>query len=215
MIKVNDKVNVFISYSHVDREHCKELKKHLNPLKKAKLIDSWEDGELLPGDNWDEVIKKNLDEADIVLFLLSIDFLNSNYIEKNEIKLAIEKHKKGKLKIVPIMLRKCYIDGTIFSQTQGLPTGLEPIQSKKWDSQDDAYFNVVNGLSKIIKKLIADKEPTIKKNIISDQKKETTQAKTINVRVRNELDVLKKEKPLPKVQLKAKTKAPAIKARKK
>lgn len=185
----NNKIKLFISYSHKDKEHCTELVKHLNMLEKANLVDSWEDGELLPGDNWDEVIKQNLNEADIVLFLLSIDFMNSNYIDQNEIQAAVEKHNKGEVVIVPIMLRKCFIKGTIFEKIQGLPVGMVPILSKDWHSKDDAFYDVLEGLERIIIdlkkrqeniKLAKDKEKTEKQRIESERRELERKEREIN-----------------------------------
>ncbi len=148
----NNKIKLFISYSHKDREHCAELHKHLTQLKRTKLVDTWQDGELMAGDNWDEQIKKHLVESEIVVFLLSIDFIASNYIYEVEMQMAYEKHKRGELIIVPVILKKCDIEGTIFERIQGLPIDFEPILSSKWHSKDDAYFSVVEGLKRIIKK---------------------------------------------------------------
>ena len=144
------KLKIFFSYSHKDESFCIDLQKHLKPLKRADLISHWYDRELKAGDNWDENIKLNLLTADIVLFLVSPDFLNSEYIYENEIKLAVERHKNAQSLVVPIMLRKCDIEYTPFKDIQGLPTDLEPINSNKWYTVDDAYFNVVEGLKKII-----------------------------------------------------------------
>jgi len=144
------KIKLFISYSHKDKELCNELQNHLSPLKQENLIEYWQDKELLPGENWDEEIKKNLRQADIVVFLLSADFLASPYIYNNEIKIAYEKHQKGEVTLVPVMLRKCHIDKTIFKNIQGLPTPFEPITSSKWPSRDEYFYEIVVGLERFI-----------------------------------------------------------------
>lgn len=131
---------------------CLELQKHLNPLRKADIVSSWYDREIKAGSDWTGSIKENLASSDIILFLISPDFLNSEYIYENEIRQAIEQHNSGTSIVVPIMLRKCDIEFTPFRQIQGLPTDLEPINSKKWYTIDDAMFDVVEGLKKIILK---------------------------------------------------------------
>jgi len=146
------KVKIFFSYSHKDEQLCLELQKHLGPLKRAQIISHWYDREIKPGTDWDHNIKSNIKESDIILFLISPDFLNSDYIYENEIRQAIEQHNLGKSIVVPIMLRKCDIEFTPFKHIQGLPTDLEPITSKKWFTPDDAFFDVIEGLKKIIGK---------------------------------------------------------------
>lgn len=157
------KVKIFFSYSHKDEQLCFELQKHLGPLKRADIISSWYDREIKPGMDWDNNIKENIKCSDIILFLISPDFLNSEYINQNEIKLAIEQHNDGSSVVVPIMLRKCDIEFTPFKHIQGLPTDLEPINSKKWFTIDDAFFDVIEGLKKIIQKTRE------KKSIIIDE----------------------------------------------
>ncbi len=158
------KVKLFVSYSHKDRELCDELQKHLTPLRLANLIEDWHDKEILPGDAWDNEIRKHLQSADIVVFLLSADFLSSTYIYENEIKVAFEKHHNGEIVIVPVMVRKCDIEMTGFDLIQGLPRDLVPVVSSKWHSRDDAYFEVVSGLKKIIVNLRDKKEKVRQKD---------------------------------------------------
>lgn len=155
-------IKIFFSYSHKDKTLLAELQKQLKPLKRADLISHWYDGEINPGENWNESIKKNLADADIILFLVSPDFLDSEYIYEHEIKVAIERHKRGEAVVVPVLLRKCDIEYTLFKDIQGLPTGFEPVNSSKWFSIDDACFDVVEGLKKIINKERRKKEILLK-----------------------------------------------------
>ena len=62
---------VFVSYSHQDEEHRKNLEKILNLLKRSGLIDVWHDRQILPGMEWDKTIKEKLLESDIIIFLVS------------------------------------------------------------------------------------------------------------------------------------------------
>lgn len=71
------KINLFYSYSHKDSQHRNNMEKHLNLLKERGDISSWHDRNILPGQNISEKIKEKLDDADIVVFLLSADFINS------------------------------------------------------------------------------------------------------------------------------------------
>lgn len=157
------KVNLFLSYSHQDEKLCKELQKHLIQLERAGLINQWYDGKILPGSYWDNDIKANLQQADIILFLLSADFLHSEYIYENEVKQALQQHHNGQSVVIPVMLRKCDIELTPFSSIRGLPDYMEPVCSKKWASRDEAFFNVQHGIKSVIyrereKKKIRSKE---------------------------------------------------------
>jgi len=66
---------VFVSYSHADEALKIELLKHLEPLRRLNLIDTWHDRQIKAGDDWDKNISANLESADIILLLISIDFI--------------------------------------------------------------------------------------------------------------------------------------------
>lgn len=144
------RVKIFLSYSHKDRHLCEALRKHLTPLIRSKIIAAWWDHAIKPGSNWNHEIIANLSESDIVLFLLSSDFLHSEYIFEEEVGLAVERHRSGKSILVPVMLRQCDIESTIFKAFQGLPDNLEPVTSKRWRSRDEAFMSILYGLKRII-----------------------------------------------------------------
>jgi hypothetical protein len=81
-MEVSRPFRMFISYSHADAEYLTEFKKHLVSLKKNEIIKEWTDKELVAGDRLDEEIKNNLLNSDIVVFLISVDFLNSYYLDE-------------------------------------------------------------------------------------------------------------------------------------
>ena len=72
-------VKVFFSYSHQDESLRNKLAIYLSSLKRQKLIDSWHDRRLEGGQEWDKTIKAELDGADIILLLVSADFIHSDY----------------------------------------------------------------------------------------------------------------------------------------
>jgi hypothetical protein len=139
--------NVFLSYSRKDKVFKDELNNHLSQLRRNKKIKSWNDYEILPGQEWETEILKNLNNADIILLLISSDFLASDYCTK-EMLLALERHKKGTSVVVPIILRACDWLDTEFAILNALPVGGQPI--KLWDDQDRAFLDVVLGIKRLI-----------------------------------------------------------------
>src|SRR5258708_7682501 len=85
------KSEVFISYSHADEKLKESFLKHLKPLERMNLISSWHDRKLLAGDDWGAEISQNLEKADVVLLLVSIDFINSKYCYDIELDRALER----------------------------------------------------------------------------------------------------------------------------
>src|SRR5436853_3307208 len=96
---------VFISYSHNDTALRKELDKHLSILKDEKIISTWTDSDISPGTEWETQIVDELNRAQIILLLISADFLASSFCRSTEMTKAIERHKANTARVIPIILR--------------------------------------------------------------------------------------------------------------
>jgi TIR domain-containing protein/Hsp70 protein len=88
-------VSVFISYAHKDTPWLRKLETHLGLLKQQGLISTWYDRRIMPGTDCAKVIGQQLEQATIILLLVSVDFLASNYCDQSEIKRALERHQAG------------------------------------------------------------------------------------------------------------------------
>ena len=91
---MSDTIEVFISYSKQDKELRDGLLAHLRPLETKGII-TWHDRQILPGTRWDEEIRARLNAADIILLLISADFLNTDYCKNVEIPEALRRHEAG------------------------------------------------------------------------------------------------------------------------
>ena len=100
---------LFLSYAHEDDKFKKGFVDAINPALKGKNWRLWQDGEIMPGANWDDKIKKNLTEAEVIILLVSTDFLNSQYVLEVELRESLERHKKGTALVIPIILDGCQI----------------------------------------------------------------------------------------------------------
>ena len=95
---------VFLSYASADDSHRFELEKHLAPLKRQGFIDTWSDRKILPGGAWGSEISDELEAADIILCLVSADFLASDYCWDIEMKRALEREKSKEAVVIPIVV---------------------------------------------------------------------------------------------------------------
>jgi len=86
----------------------------------------------VPGEQWEDELLERLTTADIVIFLVSPPLLNSDYIDRVEIKGAMERHKKGELVIIPILIRNSDFAESDFRTFQGLPSDLKPVST--WEN---------------------------------------------------------------------------------
>jgi hypothetical protein len=98
-------IEVFISYSHKDELLWNELEKHLSILKRQKLILTWFDRKIGAGEEWKGQIDEHLDSAQVILLLISADFLASDYCYDIEMIHAMERHESGEARVIPIILR--------------------------------------------------------------------------------------------------------------
>ena len=160
-------VNIFFCYTHEDEGLLNRLKRHLTPLRRQGLIDVWYDRDISAGTEWEQEIHQHLNAAQIILLLVSPDFIYSDYCYGIEMKRAIERHERGETQVIPIILRPVSWQGSPFSKLQALPTDAKPVISSSWVYQDEAFFNVVEGIRKVVEQLSA--QPTVKPAMPSAQ----------------------------------------------
>jgi len=143
MTKV-DQIQVFCSYSHRDRELRNELAKYLQLLQDSLLIQAWHDGEISAGQDWRREIDDHLAGADVILLLVSIDFLDSEFVRKYELPAALERHRNGTALVIPVLLRPVPWKLSRLSSLQALPRDLRPVI--EWIPPELAYVNICEGL---------------------------------------------------------------------
>src|SRR6266487_4558204 len=98
-------IDIFFCYAREDEGLLNQLKTHLKALQRQELIDTWHDRNISAGTEWEREINKHLNEADIILLLISPDFMASDYCYSVEMKRALERHKAGEAYVIPIILR--------------------------------------------------------------------------------------------------------------
>ena len=152
-------VSLFYSYAHEDEAHRRDLEGHLKILERRGLVQPWHDRKIAPGTGWDELIDHNLNAAELVLLLLSKDFIASDYIWGKELKVAMDRHHRGEARVVPILVRAVNIEpgDAPFMELQGLPTDLRPVTS--WPNVDEAWTNVAKGLRATVFDIQTHREP--------------------------------------------------------
>lgn len=141
-------LEIFISYSHMDERLLKKLEKHLIPLKRQDLITDWYDRRISPGKEWAHEINKHLDTAQLILLLVSPDYVASDYCYSFEVKRAIERHETGEACVIPVILRPADWEGTPFGKLQALPKDGKPVTT--WTNRDLAYLDITDGIRKAI-----------------------------------------------------------------
>lgn len=138
------KVEIFLSYARKDKTLKEELVKHLGKKDEKSIL--WQDMEILPGEKWATSIQEKIDASDIVIVLISVDFLYSKFCEE-ELQRAKE---KGKL-IIPIIIRPCDWESDAFiSSLNVLPIAGKAVTSHS--SRDKAFLQIKQEMNKVIER---------------------------------------------------------------
>ncbi|WP_437760199.1 TIR domain-containing protein [Sorangium sp. So ce1389] len=146
-----DPVRLFFSYSHRDEALRDELETHLALLKREGLLQTWHDRRIGAGDEWAGQIDRNLDEADVILLLVSADFLASDYCFDKEMKRALARHDAGQARVIPVILRKTDWHSAPFARLLALPKDERPVTL--WQDRDEAWTDVALGIRRAIEGL--------------------------------------------------------------
>jgi hypothetical protein len=148
-------LRLFYSYSHKDEALRDELETHLAILERQSLIAPWHDRRIEPGTSLTGAIDSNLEEADIILLLVSADFIASPYCYEKEMLRALERHNANQARVIPIILRATEFKGAPFEKLQALPKDAKPVTS--WSNKDEAWTDVARGLRLVVESLRTSK----------------------------------------------------------
>jgi hypothetical protein len=142
---------VFFSYAHRDETLRDELAKHLSLLQNQKVIAGWHDRQIPAGTEWAGAIDAHLDNAQIILLLISADFMASTYCYGIEMTRAMERHEAGQARVIPIILRPVDWHNAPFGTLQALPKDGRPVT--RWRPQDEAFLDIARGIRSVVEEL--------------------------------------------------------------
>jgi len=144
-------IEIFFSYAHEDEGLRDELEKHLSILKRQGVISGWHDRRIGAGREWEREIDAHLNTAQVILLLISPDFIASEYCWDVEVKRAMKRHEVGEARVIPVILRPVVWEGAPFGKLKALPTDAKPVT--KWANQDEAFEDIARGIQVAISKL--------------------------------------------------------------
>lgn len=154
---LSNSLRVFFSYARIDKRQREKLGKHLAPLERLDLIRSWYDNEILPGAKFEQEIADKLAEADIVLLLISPDFVASKYCYEVELQAAMQRHAKNEVCVLPIIIRatnawkRLPAGELLLGSLNALPESGKPVP--KWKPSDEGWANVAAGVERAAENL--------------------------------------------------------------
>jgi hypothetical protein len=138
-------LRLFISYAHKDADLKQQLLTHLKGLERQGRIRPWEDTQIEVGSSWREAIGDAMAQCDIALFLISKDFIASDFIHSVEVERLMERREKQGIRVVPIVLRPCVWSLERYGAIEALPAKAKPLVTFAEDdgSRDQAWTDIV------------------------------------------------------------------------
>ncbi len=146
-------VRLFYSYAHKDERLRNELETHLKLLQRQGLIDTWSDRDIDAGAGWKQQIDENLERAQIILLLVSANFIASDYCYEKEMQRALERDKAGSARVIPVIVRDVSWHSAPFARLQALPKDGKAVT--KWADRDTAWRNVAEGIEQAAREIRA------------------------------------------------------------
>jgi hypothetical protein len=122
---------------------------YLTPLVRQNRIEIWRDRNILPGSEFDKDIAIALEESDLIILLVTKDYIASDYSWSIELKRALERHRQGTVRVIPIILKPTPLwQDTPFGKLTALPKDGKPITT--FDNPDLAWTEVVEEIRRLI-----------------------------------------------------------------
>lgn len=143
-------ISLFISYSHKDESFRLELEPFLKPLR-GKLITDWHDRKIPAGGIWDSEIKSQLENADIIIMLVSQDFIASAYISDTEIPIALRRHTNDEAILIPVIVKDFDPYGYKLNEIQSIPRDFRPIEAI--ETRNSVYKTVVSEIRQVAERI--------------------------------------------------------------
>lgn len=156
-------IKLFYSYCHEDETFRDDIEKHLAVLRKKNLIREWHDRKILPGSKWEGEIETHMRSSQIILLLISSDFLASSSCEE-EIERSLQLSEDRGVTVIPIVLRPCsWQDDERIGELQVLPTDGKAVED--WPSRDKAFLNIFEGIKDVVKSMEFKVQPDFRSKV--------------------------------------------------
>ncbi|HEX8118074.1 MAG TPA: TIR domain-containing protein, partial [Pyrinomonadaceae bacterium] len=142
-------LELFYSYSHKDKKLRDKVDNHLSLLQRQEFITEWHDRMIEAGDDWESEISEHLESAQLILLLVSDDFIASDYCYSVEMNRALERHEQEEARVIPVILRPVDWESSPLGRLQALPEGGKAVTT--WRNRDEALKSVAKGIRKIVR----------------------------------------------------------------
>lgn len=184
---MEESLKLFISYSHRDEKLQQQLMKHLAPLKSQKVIETWHDRQIPAGTEWANEIDENLNNADIILLLVSPDFVASDYCSNIELSIAMERHQQGAAIVIPVVLEPCDWSWLPFAKFQAFPKDAMAVTS--WSNQNEAFVDVAIGIRKVAQSILTQRQESFREEETDRERYKAKVEQVLSISINGKISV--------------------------
>lgn len=150
MINTNNQAKILLCcYTYKDKDLSQELLLHLSSLRRAGFIQTFHEREINVGETRKEAVDRRIYEANIILLLISADFLASPYCQGRELKIILDRHREGQVYAIPVLLYPLAWKQSPLGKLKALPLGEKAVTD--WPVRDEAFVNIAKGVRDTIK----------------------------------------------------------------
>jgi hypothetical protein len=183
---------LFYSYSHADENLRDQLETHLSTLKRQGIISSWHDRRIAAGAELKQATDSHINTSDVILLLISPDFIASDYCYEREMTRALERHDKGEARVIPVILRPCDWQELPFGKLLATRTDGRPITM--WPNVDEAFLDVVKAIKRALAEIVPNTKPISEVSARPSHSSQQNPVRSSNLRVKQRFTDLDKDR---------------------
>jgi hypothetical protein len=189
--------SVFISYSHADAKWLTLLSTHLQPLVRDQKLQIWSDKDIRKGERWRDRIRRQLAQAKVAIFLISADFLASDFIHAEELPPLLDAANKEGAVLLSVIVRPCAFRDSPLSRLQSVNNPSQPLSGMNKTQREHVMLSVYEELRRIFPPNKGSKAKTTSKGLTT-LSKAASKAPTRPKRLATIADTASKPKAAPK-----------------
>ncbi|MEM7087222.1 MAG: patatin-like phospholipase family protein [Bacteroidota bacterium] len=133
---------IFVSYSHDDRNWMLKMRNYLKSVERFEGIKAWDDLAIKAGDEWNREIEKALATTKVAVFLVTQNFLASEFIQEKEMGYFLEISKKENVPIIWVAVSSSLYEITPLKHIQCANDPEKPLDSLSEAEQNATLTNI-------------------------------------------------------------------------
>ncbi|MET9002195.1 toll/interleukin-1 receptor domain-containing protein [Amycolatopsis sp. NPDC004169] len=145
-------INIFIAYAREDVRHLKTFLTYVADIERDD-VEFFNDQDIHPGHNWETTLLSRLNSAEIVVFLITPNFIGSKFCMDRELPVALNRHSAGNCKILPLKVAPFVVrDSSPLRKFQWTPSG-KPITSRQGPALRHAWVEAAEAVRREVEAL--------------------------------------------------------------